>query len=101
MIRLYRDKMIAPFTNGSVNQRKLGSYTLTGLKRWSCHSRELPRRPDFLSLGPVVSFTKADLAIDQVKALHVYDFDNTCKSFWPRRIHLQSGTYLTYLTQYS
>ncbi len=38
--------------------QKLGIYTITGLKRWSCIARELP-------------------PISQVKALHVYDFDNT------------------------
>lgn len=38
--------------------RKLASYTITGLKRWSCLARELP-------------------AISEVKALHIYDFDNT------------------------
>ncbi|KAL8774973.1 MAG: hypothetical protein Q9209_000452 [Squamulea sp. 1 TL-2023] len=38
--------------------RKLASYTVTGLKRWSCLTRELP-------------------PVSQVKALHVYDFDNT------------------------
>ncbi|KAL9581704.1 MAG: hypothetical protein Q9212_003743 [Teloschistes hypoglaucus] len=38
--------------------RKLASYTVTGLKRWSCVAQELPPIP-------------------QVKALHVYDFDNT------------------------
>ena len=86
MIRLCRDKMIAPFTNGSVNQRKLGSHTLTGLKRWSCHNRELPRRLHLLSIRLVVIVTKSNLAIDQVKALHVYDFDNTCKDFCLRLI---------------
>ncbi|KAL8840232.1 MAG: hypothetical protein Q9170_001439 [Blastenia crenularia] len=38
--------------------RKLASYTITGLKRWSCLAQELP-------------------PVSQVKALHVYDFDNT------------------------
>ncbi|KAL8812358.1 MAG: hypothetical protein Q9200_001084 [Gallowayella weberi] len=38
--------------------KKLASYTITGLKRWSCVAIELP-------------------PISQVKALHVYDFDNT------------------------
>ncbi|KAI4167299.1 MAG: hypothetical protein LQ343_007343 [Gyalolechia ehrenbergii] len=38
--------------------RKVASYTITGLKRWSCLARELP-------------------SVSQVKALHVYDFDNT------------------------
>lgn len=38
--------------------RKLAFYTITGLKRWSCLARELP-------------------PVSQVKALHIYDFDNT------------------------
>ncbi|KAL9603678.1 MAG: hypothetical protein Q9219_000997 [cf. Caloplaca sp. 3 TL-2023] len=38
--------------------RKIVSYTTTGLKRWSCIARELP-------------------PVSQVKAIHVYDFDNT------------------------
>ncbi len=53
--------MSAPLANGSVNSttaRKIVAHTLTGLKRWSCHSRDLP-------------------PVSQVKALHVYDFDNT------------------------
>ncbi|SLM37011.1 Protein of unknown function DUF2410 [Lasallia pustulata] len=36
----------------------MASYTITGLKRWSCQNKELPPVP-------------------QVKALHIYDFDNT------------------------
>ena len=53
--------MTAPFANGPVNStaaRKIVAHTITGLKRWSCHSRDLP-------------------PVSQVKALHVYDFDNT------------------------
>lgn len=53
--------MSAPLTTGSVNSttvRKIVTHTLTGLKRWSCHSRDLP-------------------PVSQIKALHVYDFDNT------------------------
>ena len=61
-------------TNGSLNQRKVVSHTLTGLKRWSCQSRELPRK---LYELPTRIFTNQETAINQVKALHVYDFDNT------------------------
>ena len=64
-----------------MNQRKVVSHTLTGLKRWSCLSRDLPRRPHRLSPYPAVYYTNRETAVDQVKALHVYDFDNTCKSF--------------------
>ena len=35
--------------------------TVTSLKRWSCSDRQLP-------------------PIHTIKAIHVYDFDNTCKS---------------------
>ncbi|KAI4252956.1 MAG: hypothetical protein L6R42_007759 [Xanthoria sp. 1 TBL-2021] len=45
-------------TANAMAGRKLASYTITGLKRWSCLARELP-------------------PVSQVKALHVYDFDNT------------------------
>jgi hypothetical protein len=67
--------MTAPLTNGSLNQRKVALHTLTGLKRWSCHSRELPRK---LPESPAMAFTEQEVAVNQVKALHVYDFDNTC-----------------------
>ena len=53
--------MTAPLATTSVNStaaRKVVGHTITGLKRWSCHSRDLP-------------------PVSQVKALHVYDFDNT------------------------
>ncbi len=52
--------MSAPLATGSVNSttRRIVTHTLTGLKRWSCHSRDLP-------------------PVSLVKALHVYDFDNT------------------------
>ena len=95
MIKFGLEKMVAPFTNGSLNQRKLVSHTLTGLKRWSCHTQELPRRLHLLSLHPAISFTKSNIAIDHVKALHVYDFDNTRKSFQRPPNHLLSGAYLS------
>ena len=91
MIRLCLEKMSALFTNGSMNQRKVVSHTLTGLKRWSCHSRELPRTYHLLPPYPAVHLTKSKTAVDQVKALHVYDFDNTCKSFSPSSSYLPSS----------
>ena len=36
-------------------------HTVTALKRWSCDDKELP-------------------AVSDVKAIHIYDFDNTCGS---------------------
>lgn len=66
--------MAEPWSNGSVSQRKVVSHTLTGLKRWSCHSGDLPRRlchPFNSELSDLV------LAVNAVKAIHVYDFDNT------------------------
>ncbi|KAI9816489.1 MAG: hypothetical protein M1827_001621 [Pycnora praestabilis] len=36
----------------------MSSRTITGLKRWSCQNKDLP-------------------AVSQIKAIHVYDFDNT------------------------
>lgn len=35
------------------------TYSVTALKRWSCHDKQLPQ-------------------VDQIKAIHIYDFDNTC-----------------------
>lgn len=66
--------MTAPLTNGSFNQRKVVTHTTTALKRWSCHSRELPRK---FRVAWVLRFTDRRLAVNQVKAIHVYDFDNT------------------------
>ncbi|KAF2086321.1 hypothetical protein K490DRAFT_44655 [Saccharata proteae CBS 121410] len=43
--------------NGALNG-KTSSYTITALKRWSCDDKELP-------------------SVQQIKAIHVYDFDNT------------------------
>lgn len=41
-----------------MSSKMKSSYSLTGLKRWSCKNKELP-------------------GIPTIKALHVYDFDNT------------------------
>lgn len=36
------------------------AHTLTALKRWSCVDKSLP-------------------ALERIRNIHVYDFDNTCK----------------------
>lgn len=38
--------MIMPLNDGSMKSvgRKMASHTITGLKRWSCQSKELPRK---------------------------------------------------------
>lgn len=43
------------------------SHTPTALKRWSCQDRQLP-------------------SVDQIKAIHVYDFDNTCRPIGSTRL---------------
>lgn len=79
--------MSAPLANGSLNYntaRKIVSYTTTALKRWSCYSpRELPRKPIISRRKDLSDLSKA---VSQVKALHVYDFDNTrrCPERFPR-----------------
>ena len=68
------------YANGSMNSstaRKAASYTLTGLKRWSCVTRELPRM--YMKFSDMKIVTNLREAVSQVKALHVYDFDNTRK----------------------
>ena len=63
-------------TNSQISERKNTANTLTGLKRWSCQSKELPSMQD-----PENIFSNAESlqAVSKIKALHVYDFDNTCK----------------------
>ena len=79
MLRFLRGRMTVPITNGSVGQRR--NYTITGLKRWSCQARQLP----CMSLLLTCALFNAHfaLAVSQVKAIHVYDFDNTCESIIP------------------
>ncbi|KAL1622221.1 hypothetical protein SLS56_008893 [Neofusicoccum ribis] len=57
--------MSQPITNGSANGAvggavagKASSHTVTMLKRWSCQDKDLP-------------------SAQQIKSIHVYDFDNT------------------------
>ena len=56
--------MTAPLTNisnGTLNQRKVISHTITGLKRWSCHGGELPRKS--CSLRPWSLLTNIQLSV--------------------------------------
>ena len=98
MIRLWATKlsrkMVAPLADRPMSQRKV-IHTITGLKRWSCHSRELPRKTR--SFVPPISnrCTEFSTAIQRIKALHVYDFDNTRtpagKSYkWPDSLTFSS-----------
>ncbi|MCJ1471660.1 hypothetical protein MMC13_000300 [Lambiella insularis] len=52
--------MSQPLNNGSANPlgRMMGSHTITNVKKWSCQDKQIP-------------------SVSQVKALHIYDFDNT------------------------
>ncbi|KAJ5377584.1 uncharacterized protein N7496_004993 [Penicillium cataractarum] len=51
---------------GTATSQRGPSHTLTSLKRWSVATRELP---ELIGVR--------DLAVSQIKAIHVYDFDNT------------------------
>ena len=42
MIKLLSKRMTIAYMNSTSNQRKLVSYTITGVKRWSCQVKELP-----------------------------------------------------------
>lgn len=77
-------KMATPMVGGPLrSEGRKSTYTTTALKRWSCQSAdELPGGSLFnLSL----SFPWPDsekliailTAVTQIKAIHVYDFDNT------------------------
>lgn len=78
MVQDWLRKMTVPLStvaNGSLTQRPVIGNTITGLKRWSCHSNDLPRRHDSL-FADRKTLTLCP-AVSQIKALHVYDFDNT------------------------
>lgn len=82
--------MTAALTNGTVSStgRKMTSRTITGLKRWSCQNAELPRKGVVPLLTSIQSSDQAT-AVSQVKAIHIYDFDNTC-GYWldaPDTVH--------------
>ncbi len=57
MSAAYRGRMAGHSNNGP---KASPPFTLTALSRWSIANKELP-------------------ALDKIKALHVYDFDNTSK----------------------
>jgi hypothetical protein len=62
-------------SNGYSNGLASGPFTTTALNRWSIANKELPGRShDSIRERELIS-----LAVDKVKVLHVYDFDNTRK----------------------
>ena len=54
--------------------KKMVSHTITALQRWSCGTRDLPGN---MSTSIHKLQTEQTLAVSQIKALHIYDFDNT------------------------
>lgn len=66
----------------SQDQSRIPSRTITGLKRWSVANRDLPGvfiYKESIQSGWLMVLRRI-AAISQVKAIHVYDFDNTCKN---------------------
>lgn len=60
--------------------RRLGTHTTTGLKRWSCQNKDLPCEHVCGSISPIdfrTNFFLLPAAVSDIKAIHVYDFDNT------------------------
>lgn len=49
-----------------------GTHTVTALRRWSCQDRQLP-------------------AVQDVKNIHIYDFDNTRMLFWAEQAEAWPG----------
>lgn len=64
------------------DQSRITSRTITGLKRWSVANQNLPGvfiYKESIQSGWLMVLRRI-AAISQVKAIHVYDFDNTCKT---------------------
>jgi hypothetical protein len=59
-------------SNGSSNGLP---FTVTALNRWSIANKQLPRK----SCTSICERELINTAVDKVKVLHVYDFDNTRK----------------------
>lgn len=65
------------------NGNQLISRTITGLKRWSIINKDLPGRRFVFTWANFLNFFTNSLhttAVSQVRAIHVYDFDNTRES---------------------
>lgn len=79
-----KTKMAPPLGNG-LDSRRAMTYSTTALKRWSCQNNG-EQLPGGLILYYYDSFHAKELltpirmlaAIPEIKAIHVYDFDNTC-----------------------
>lgn len=80
------------------------SHTLTSLKRWSVATRDLPgERAGRTSEGCGVFLVIMELtcisrlAVSQIKAIHVYDFDNTRENQLASSLHTRAQILLTRL----
>lgn len=62
--------------NGLTHGSSKLHHTVTALNRWSVANRQLPRKKNTL-LTDVVEANQLITAVGKIKALHVYDFDNT------------------------
>lgn len=71
----------------ATNPQRSPSHTLTSLKRWSVATKELPgeravwtHQRGLWTLPREMKLTVVlGSAVSQIKAIHVYDFDNTCE----------------------
>lgn len=69
------------YTNGGNAPSKNIHHTVTALNRWSVANKQLP---SMRTIPVRKSYTYPYLAYDKIKAIHVYDFDNTRKFQPPR-----------------
>jgi hypothetical protein len=60
-------------SNGYSSGLASGPFTVTALNRWSVANKQLPRK----FCNRVCEQGLINTAVDKVKVLHVYDFDNT------------------------
>jgi hypothetical protein len=66
---------MAGISSGNGNSTTLASapFTVTALNRWSIANKRLPCK----SANSMFGLELTNIAVDKVKVLHVYDFDNT------------------------
>lgn len=63
------------FTGAQNGSARGTHFTVTALSRWSCLAKPLPGT--CLALGSFASPPLTLLAVDKIKSIHIYDFDNT------------------------
>jgi hypothetical protein len=62
--------------NGLADHSPQLHHTVTALSRWSVANRQLPREKKIF-MPYVLEANECNAVIGKIKALHVYDFDNT------------------------